>query len=148
MILGKLPLAGIGADLIVGFPGESDTDFEETYSFLKEIPLSYLHVFTFSERPATVAEHLSPKVLFRDKEERSKRLIALSHEKNAIFNKLNIGSETDVLFEKTYSDGFITGFTSNYIRVEYPWESRLAGMIKKVKLKEISPSGKMSIELI
>jgi threonylcarbamoyladenosine tRNA methylthiotransferase MtaB len=148
MILEKIPHAGIGADLIVGFPGETDSDFEETYSFLKEIPLSYLHVFTFSERPGTVAEHLSAKVMSRDKEERSKRLIALSHEKNAIFNKMNIGTVTDVLFEKTYSDGFITGFTSNYIRVEYPWESRLAGMIKKVKLKDISPSGKMSIELI
>jgi threonylcarbamoyladenosine tRNA methylthiotransferase MtaB len=148
MILGKLPLAGIGADLIVGFPGESDSDFEETYSFLKEIPLSYLHVFTFSERPSTVAEHLSPKVLFREKEVRSKKLIALSHEKNTMFNKMNIGAETNVLFEKTCSEGLITGFTSNYIRVEYPWESRLAGTIKRVKLKGISPSGKMSIELI
>ena len=148
MILENLPLAGIGADVIVGFPGESDSDFEDTYSFLKDIPLSYLHVFTFSERPGTVAEHLSPKVLYRDKEERSKRLIALSLEKNAIFNKLNIGTETNVLFEKTYNDGLITGFTSNYIRVEYPWESKLAGEIKKVRLKDMSPSGKMSIELI
>ena len=143
MILGKLPLAGIGADLIVGFPGESDSDFEETYSFLKEIPLSYLHVFTFSERPQTVAEHLSPKVLFRDKEERSKRLIALSHEKNDIFSKFNIGTETNVLFEKTYSDGLITGFTSNYIRVEYPWESRACRNDKKSKTEGIlNPQGK------
>jgi threonylcarbamoyladenosine tRNA methylthiotransferase MtaB len=148
MILDKQPLAGIGADLIVGFPGETDSDFEETYSFLEKIPLSYLHVFTFSERPGTLAEHLSHKVLYRDKDERSKRLIALSREKNAIFNKLNIGSETNVLFEKTHSNGFITGFTSNYIRVEYPWDSKLAGKIKKVRLKNISPSGKLSIKLI
>ena len=88
------------------------------------------------------------KVSFSEKDKRSKRLIALSQKKNIIFNNLNIGQVTNVLFERNHSQGLITGFTSNYIRVEYPWESRLAGMIKKVKLKEISPSGKMSIELI
>jgi len=61
---------------------------------------------------------------------------------------LNIGQITNVLFEKTYSDGFITGFTSNYIRVQYPWDSKLAGEIRKVKLNDILTSGKMSIELI
>jgi threonylcarbamoyladenosine tRNA methylthiotransferase MtaB len=148
MILEKLPLAGIGADVIVGFPGETDSDFENTYSFLEEIPLSYLHVFTFSERPDTIAEKLPAKVLYGDKEKRSKRLIALSQEKNVIFNKLNVGQISNVLFEKTFSEGFITGFTSNYIRVEYPWESKLAGKIRKVRLNDISPTGKMSIELI
>jgi len=148
MILDKLPLAGIGADVIVGFPGETDSDFEDTYSFLEEIPLSYLHVFTFSERPDTIAERLPAKVLYNDKERRSKRLIALSQKKNVIFNKLNVGQISNVLFEKTFSEGFITGFTSNYIRVEYPWESKLAGKIRKVRLNDISPTGKMSIELI
>ena len=148
MIMDKLPFPGIGADVIVGFPGESDSDFEDTYSFLEEMPLSYLHVFTFSERPDTLAEKLPAKVLFRDKEKRSKRLIALSQKKNIIFNKLNIGQVTNVLFEKTNNEGLITGFTSNYIRVEYPWESKLAGQIRKVRLNNISPSGKMSIELI
>ena len=148
MILDKLPLAGIGADVIVGFPGETDSDFEDTYSFLEEIPLSYLHVFTFSERPDTIAEKLPAKVLYNDKEKRSKRLIALSQEKNVIFNKLNVGQISNVLFEKTFSEGFITGFTTNYIRVEYPWESKLAGKIRKVRLNDISPTGKMSIELI
>ena len=133
-VLEKMPFAGIGADVIVGFPGESDSDFEDTYSFLEEIPLSYLHVFTFSERPDTVAEKLPAKVSYRDKEKRSKSLIALSQKKNLIFNKLNIGQVTNVLFEKTYSEGLITGFTSNYIRVEYPWESKLAGQIRKVRL--------------
>jgi threonylcarbamoyladenosine tRNA methylthiotransferase MtaB len=147
-ILGKLPYAGIGADIIIGFPGESDHDFEDTYSFIENIPLSYLHVFSFSERPDTVAADLPEKVHVRVKESRSKRLIALSQKKNVIFNKLNIGQATNVLFEKTYSEGLITGFTSNYIRVEYPWESRLAGQIRKVRLNHISPSGKMNIELI
>jgi threonylcarbamoyladenosine tRNA methylthiotransferase MtaB len=148
MVLGKLPLAGIGADVIVGFPGESDSDFEDTYSFLEGLPISYLHVFTFSERPDTVAEQLTGKILFKDKENRSKKLIALSRKKNLIFKKLNTDQVTNVLFESTRNEGLITGFTSNYIRVEYPWESNLAGKIKKVRLKNISPSGKMSIELI
>jgi threonylcarbamoyladenosine tRNA methylthiotransferase MtaB len=147
-VLDKMPFAGIGADVIVGFPGESDSDFEDTYSFLESIPLSYLHVFTFSERPGTVAANLSEKVSYPDKEKRSKRLIALSQKKNIIFNKLNIGQITNVLFEKTCSDGFITGFTSNYIRVQYPWDSKLAGEIKRVKLNDILTSGKMNIELM
>jgi threonylcarbamoyladenosine tRNA methylthiotransferase MtaB len=147
-ILEKLPFAGIGADVITGFPGESDSDFEDTYSFIENIPLSYLHVFSFSERPDTIAADLPAKVLIGDKEIRSKRLIALSQKKNIIFNKLNIGQVTNVLFEKTYSEGLITGFTSNYIRVGYPWESKLAGQIRKVRLNDISSSGKMNIELI
>jgi threonylcarbamoyladenosine tRNA methylthiotransferase MtaB len=147
-VLEKMPFAGIGADVIIGFPGESDSDFEDTYSFIESIPLSYLHVFSFSERPDTVAAKLPDKVLNREKEIRSKRLISLSHRKNTEFNKLNINQITNVLFEKTYSEGLITGFTSNYIRVEYPWESKLAGQIRKVRLNDISSSGKMNIELI
>jgi threonylcarbamoyladenosine tRNA methylthiotransferase MtaB len=148
MLLERIPLAGIGADVIVGFPGESDSDFEDTFSFLEEIPLSYLHVFTFSERPDTAAEKLPGKVLFKDKEKRSKRLIELSHKKNLMFNQLNIGQVTNVLFESTRSEGLITGFTSNYIRVEHPWDPQLTGKIKKVRLNKISQSGRISIEII
>ncbi|MEI6048582.1 MAG: tRNA (N(6)-L-threonylcarbamoyladenosine(37)-C(2))-methylthiotransferase MtaB [Bacteroidota bacterium] len=148
MVKEKMPLAGIGADVIVGFPGESLSDFEDTYSFLEEMPLSYLHVFTFSERPDTVAEKLPDKVSYREKEIRSKRLIALSENKNLEFNKLNICKLTNVLFERTCGEGLISGFTSNYIRVEYPWQSALAGQIKKVRLTGISLSGRMNIELI
>jgi threonylcarbamoyladenosine tRNA methylthiotransferase MtaB len=148
MVLERIPLAGIGADVIVGFPGESDSDFEDTFSFLEEIPLSYLHVFTFSERPDTAAEKLPGKVLFKDKEKRSKRLIELSHKKNLMFSQLNIGQVTNVLFESTRSEGLITGFTSNYIRVEHPWDPQLTGKIKKVRLNKISQSGRISIEII
>ncbi len=144
----KLPYAGIGADVIVGFPGESDQDFEDTMSFLEKMPLSYLHVFTFSERPGTIAENLPGKVSFSEKEMRSKRLSALSDEKNLHFYKMNIGKESTVLFEKNRDEGVITGFTSNYIRVEYPWQSKLAGQIKKVRMTGISQNGKMSVELI
>jgi threonylcarbamoyladenosine tRNA methylthiotransferase MtaB len=147
-VLEKLPLAGIGADVIVGFPGESDSDFEDTYSFLDNVPLSYLHVFTFSERPDTPAELLPDKVTYRDKETRNKRLIQLSQKKNLIFKELNIGEVTNVLFENTRYDGLITGFTSNYIKVEAPWDSDLAGRVRKVRLKDLSASGRMSVELI
>lgn len=147
-VIGKIPDAGIGADVIVGFPGESDSDFEDTFSFLKNTPLSYLHVFTFSERPDTIALNLPGKVPTREKEIRSKRLISLSQNKNLIFNQLNIGQTTKVLFERTNNEGMITGFTSNYIRVEYPWDSRLAGVIRKVRLDGLAPSGRMSIEII
>ena len=144
----KLPLAGIGADVIVGFPGEMSSDFEDTFSFLEEISISYLHVFTFSERPGTVAEKLPGKVSYAEKESRSKRLIALSAKKNLEFYKSNLHQVTDVLFEKIRTDGSITGFTPNYIKVEYPWQAQLAGQIKKVKLTGISRTGKMSVELI
>lgn len=147
-VIGKIPDAGIGADVIVGFPGESDSDFEDTFSFLKNTPLSYLHVFTFSERPDTIALNLPGKVPTREKEIRSKRLISLSQNKNLIFNQLNIGQTTKVLFERTNNEGMITGFTSNYIRVEYPWDSKLAGVIRKVRLDGLAPSGRMSIEII
>lgn len=143
-----LPFAGIGADVIVGFPGESFSDFEETYNFLEGLPLSYLHVFPFSERPGTVAEMLPQKVSFEEKEKRSKRLLSLSEDKALKFNKLNTGQISNVLFEKTRNEGMITGFTSNYIRVEYPWQTKFAGRIKKVKLAGISPTGKMNVELI
>lgn len=142
-----IPSAGIGADVIAGFPGESDTDFEDTFSFLRDIRLSYLHVFNFSERPGTPAENMPGKVPFRIREERSKRLLSLSADKHLEFCRQNIGKPGEVLFEHTKSEGMITGFTGNYLRIEYPWDASLAGNMKKVRLTGISPSGRMTIEL-
>jgi threonylcarbamoyladenosine tRNA methylthiotransferase MtaB len=144
----SMPLAGIGADVIAGFPGETVKDFEDTYAFLNETPLSYLHVFTFSERPGTIAESLPDKVSQSDKEDRRRRLTALSEMKNIEFNHMNSGHITKVLFERNRSEGYITGFTSNYIRVEHTWQSNLAGQIVKARLNSIQPTGRMSIELI
>jgi threonylcarbamoyladenosine tRNA methylthiotransferase MtaB len=144
----EIPMAGIGADVIVGFPGETTEDFNDTYSFLEEMPLSYLHVFSFSERPGTVAAGLSGKISSTEKEERSKKLIALSQKKNLDFLRENIGKTSEVLFEKTRSEGFITGFTANYIRVEYPYDAKLACQIRKVNLTAIAVSGRMQIMLI
>lgn len=143
-----IPLAGIGADVITGFPGETDTDFEDTLTFLESAPLSYLHVFTFSERPGTKASQMTGKIIRAEKENRSKRLIELSGIKHEGFLRMNKGRTADVLFEKTKVNGMITGYTGNYIRVEYPWEAGLAGSIKKVRLKDAAGENRMSIELI
>lgn len=142
-----IPLAGIGADVIVGFPGETDDDFSDTYNFLESLPLSYLHVFTFSERPDTIAENLPGKVADSVKEKRSKALINLSETKQEKFRELNKGKSTQVLFERSKSDGLISGFSSNYIRVEYPWNQKLAGTIRKARFLDIESSGRMSVEL-
>jgi threonylcarbamoyladenosine tRNA methylthiotransferase MtaB len=148
MIRQMMPFAGIGADVIVGFPGESPADFEDTFSFLNGLPLSYLHVFTFSERPDTIAEKLTGKVSSAEKVARSKSLITLSEKKAQEFNKMNIGQTTNVLFEKSPAEGFITGFSSNYIKVDYPWKARLAGQVKRATFNNISSSGRMRVELI
>lgn len=146
-IIDAIPLAGIGADVITGFPGESETDFEETFSFLENLPLSYLHVFPFSERPGTAAEKLPGKVPHEEKNMRSKKLLDLSQKKAAEFRKRNMGENAEVLFEHVRKQGMIYGFTGNYIRVEYPWEATLAGNIRKVKILGMSASGNMNIEL-
>jgi threonylcarbamoyladenosine tRNA methylthiotransferase MtaB len=146
-ILKAIPLAGIGADVIVGFPGESENDFQETFRFLEKLPLSYLHVFTFSERPGTAAEILAGKVSNSIKEKRSRKLISLSETKSNNFINLNLGTDADVLFEHSGINGLITGFTGNYLRVEHIWESSLAGKVKKVLLKSIAPSGRISVDL-
>ncbi len=143
----KIPLAGIGADVIVGFPGETDYDFEETYSFLRDMPLSYLHVFTYSARPGTVAYSMRDRTTFRVKEERSKRLIALSEEKHLGFCRLNLGKISEVLFESG-SRKMITGFTENYLKAEHPCDYAMRGRIKKVLLKAVSASGNMTAEII
>jgi threonylcarbamoyladenosine tRNA methylthiotransferase MtaB len=143
-----IPLAGIGADVIVGFPGESDQDFMDTYRFLRQIPVSYLHVFNFSERPGTHASAMNGKVQFPERQERSRILSSLSEEKHLEFCRQNTGMVNEVLFEHSRSEGMITGFTGNYLRVEYPWKSTLAGNVEKVLLTGISDSGRMNIQLV
>ena len=143
-----IPMAGIGADVIVGFPGETDSDFEDTFNFLKEMPVSYLHVFNFSERPGTAAEKMPGKVPSSTRESRSRKLISLSENKHLEFLKQNIKRSDEILFEHTRIDGLITGFTGNYLRAEYPWKSNLAGTIKTARLTGISGTGRMTVELI
>jgi threonylcarbamoyladenosine tRNA methylthiotransferase MtaB len=143
-----LPEAGIGADVIVGFPGETDEDFDETFRFLSDLPLSYLHVFNFSERPGTEAQKMSGKISFSVREKRSRKLIALSEEKHLEFCRQNEGKIMAVLFEHVKKSGMIGGFTGNYIRVEHPWSKSMAGTIINIRLGSISPSGKVVAVLI
>ncbi|MDP4222577.1 MAG: tRNA (N(6)-L-threonylcarbamoyladenosine(37)-C(2))-methylthiotransferase MtaB [Bacteroidota bacterium] len=143
-----MPMAGIGADVIVGFPGETDEEFESSFNFINEMPLSYLHVFNFSERPGTAAEEMPGKIPFSVREHRSKRLISLSKYKHLEFCKMNIGRVSKVLFEHTRSKGMITGFSENYLRVEHPWEKFLAGAVTEVKLTGISGNGRLTSEVI
>jgi threonylcarbamoyladenosine tRNA methylthiotransferase MtaB len=143
-----MPLAGIGADVIVGFPGEMEEDFDDTYKFLENTDLSYLHVFSYSERPGTVAAALPLKVAPAEKERRSKMLSILSELKTTEFCIRNRGIEAMVLFEHSPVNNMIMGFTGNYIRAELPWDEALSGQVRRVVLKNISSDGNVSAELI
>jgi threonylcarbamoyladenosine tRNA methylthiotransferase MtaB len=147
-IKSMIPLAGIGADVIVGFPGETEKDFETTFSFLDKLPITYLHVFSYSSRPGTTAESLPEVVPHSEKERRSRLIIKLSDDKNLVFSQMNFGKSAEVLFEMTKSEGMITGFTGNYLRVEFPWQSNLTGKIKKVTITGITKSGRLSVDLM
>ncbi|MGI6320825.1 MAG: tRNA (N(6)-L-threonylcarbamoyladenosine(37)-C(2))-methylthiotransferase MtaB [Bacteroidales bacterium] len=136
-----IPHACIAIDLICGFPGETDDFFEESFDYLNELPISYLHVFTYSLRPDTPAEMMKNHVPERSKKERSSRLHKLSDKKKLAFYKQFIGKEMDVLFESTNSKGFIEGFTGNYIRVKTEFDPELINNIVKVNLKEIDKDG-------
>ncbi len=135
-ILKVMPNACIGLDVIVGFPGESEIEFNETYSLLKSLNISYFHVFSYSERENTLSAKLPNKVTPIEKEKRSKLLHQLSEEKKTIFYRKFIGNELGVLFESKNKDGKMYGFTDNYIKVEVPFVKELLNKITKVKLLE------------
>lgn len=143
----RMPDACIGADVIVGFPGETEEYFTDTYQFLKDLDISYLHVFPYSERRNTRAVTLPGKVLPKEKELRSKALIELSEKKRRSFYESNIGKVYPVLFEAQQSKGKIFGFTSNYIKVETRFSEQLINRCVGVRLKGILPSGNMEIVL-
>ncbi len=129
-----LPDAGIGVDVIVGTPGETEEDFLTTYEFLKKLPFSYLHVFTYSERPGTKALEIPGKVSLRERKRRNKILRELSDKKRKDFYRSMLGKELTVLFEEQNSDGFIKGFSGNYVRVQYPFNSDLVNEFVNVKI--------------
>lgn len=131
------PDAGIGADVIVGFPGESEELFEETYQFLVELPLSYLHVFTYSERPNTPAARFADQVEPRIRFQRSERLRILSAKKRMFFWTSFKGREVDVLFESERERGWMSGLTEEYVRVRVPTDENLVNQIRKVQITHI-----------
>lgn len=116
-----MPHCSIGVDVIVGFPSESDAHFKETYDFLHELDVSYLHVFTYSERPDTHALDIKPVVPVHLRNERNKALRNLSHKKQQYFSEQHIGQTRKVLFEKHGKDGIMEGFTDNYIKISTPF---------------------------
>jgi len=143
----KIPGAGTGADVIVGFPGETEEDHADTYAFLESLPLSYLHVFAFSSRPGTPAAILPGQVSRQEKEKRSRQLIRLSESRRMNFMRNATGQLHEVLFEQRGHDGMVAGLTGNYIRVLTPWTKGLPGTIRRVRLTTLRDDASMNGEL-
>ncbi len=140
--------ACIGVDVIVGFPGETDEDFMETIDFLKELDVSYLHVFTYSERANTGAPKLGEAVPMDVRRERSKQLHLLSDRKKRQFYQENIGSVRTVLFEQEEDEGIMYGFTENYVKVKYTYHPDLVNTFQTIKLLDLDRDGIMKCELV
>lgn len=140
-----MPNCCIGVDVIVGFPGETDEDFLETYNFLNELEVSYLHVFTYSERENTLAAEMKDSVPGSKRAERSKMLHILSEKKRRAFYETQVGITTEVLFEADQKNGFMHGFSRNYVKVKAPYDPLLINEIKTVKLENIASDGDMEI---
>ena len=136
-----MPGACIGVDVIVGFPSESEEDFMETYDFLHELPISYLHVFTYSERPDTTALRIKGRVPGAVRNERNAMLTSLSHKKRRAFYESQLGKEFIVLWEIGNHDGFNHGFTENYVKVKIPYSREREKTISRMILKSIDEDG-------
>jgi len=147
-IKAKNPKTCIGVDVIVGFPGETNEDFLETINFLKELEISYLHVFTYSERANTTAVKLGDPVPMNIRKERSKQLHILSNKKKRAFYEANVGFTGTVLFEQEESEGIMYGFTENYVKVKLPYDESLTNTFQKVELNEIDRDGIMKCTLL
>ena len=137
----------IGVDVIVGFPGETDSDFHETYNFLLNLDISYLHVFSYSERDNTEASYMINPVPKNIRYERSKMLRSLSEKKRRIFYNSQINSLKPVLFESENKLGYIYGYTDNYVKVRHPWSPKLSNKIVQAKLTDIDNDGFVRIKL-
>ena len=137
----------IGVDVIVGFPGETDSDFHETYNFLLNLDISYLHVFSYSERDNTEASYMINPVPKNIRYERSKMLRSLSEKKRRVFYNSQINSLKPVLFESENKLGYIYGYTDNYVKVRHPWSPKLSNKIVQAKLTDIDNDGFVRIKL-
>lgn len=143
-----MPDACIGVDVIVGFPGETEDYFLDTFRFLEQLPISYLHVFTYSERPNTEAVLLQNPVPKHIRNKRSKVLRALSAKKRHQFYESQLGKEVSVLFENENKKGYIQGFSTNYVKVRAPWNPEWVNTTKKVRLTEIDEGGYVRFVLL
>jgi threonylcarbamoyladenosine tRNA methylthiotransferase MtaB len=140
-----MPDCCIGVDVIVGFPGETREDFIDTYNFINELDISYLHVFTYSERENTLAAEMKGTVPGSTRAERSKMLHILSDKKRRAFYESQLGKTTDVLFERDITDGYMHGFSRNYVKVRTKYDPILVNELKAVTLTAISPDGDVEI---
>ncbi|MHB8208215.1 tRNA (N(6)-L-threonylcarbamoyladenosine(37)-C(2))-methylthiotransferase MtaB [Mucilaginibacter sp.] len=140
-----MPDCCIGVDVIVGFPGETREDFIDTYNFLNDLNVSYLHVFTYSERENTPASEMKGTVPGSTRAERSKMLHILSDKKRRAFYETQLNKTEEVLFEGDIKDGFMHGFTRNYVKVKTKYDPVLVNELKTVHLTQISPDGDVEI---
>ncbi len=140
-----MPHASIGVDVIVGFPNETSDRFLDTYNFINEMEVSYLHVFTFSERDNTSAPKMNETVPQKERNERSKMLRGLSEKKKRYFYEQNLNATLSALFEDSEEDGKLYGFTNNYVKVAVDYDPVLVGSIKNVKLKSFDLSGNIEV---
>ena len=136
-----MPNACIGVDVIVGFPGETEELFLETYNFLNQLDISYLHVFSYSERPNTAAASFEGVVPKKIRAKRSKMLRGLSAKMRRAFYETQLGNTLTVLFESENKDGYIHGFTENYVKVKHPWNPEFVNTLHKVTLTTIDEDG-------
>lgn len=140
-----MPDACIGVDVIVGFPGETEEKFMETYQFLNELPISYLHVFTYSERENTEAAEMEGVVPIPERKKRNKMLRILSEKKKMAFYQTQLGKTLPVLWEHENKNGFMFGFTENYVRVQKPFDENSINQIEVLKLNKIENDGTVSV---
>jgi len=143
-----MPHCCIGVDVIVGFPGETDEDFLETYNFLNELDVSYLHVFTYSERDNTEALNIKDVVPVAIRKKRNKMLRILSAKKLRHFYEQHLGEVRTVLFEGDNKEGFMHGFTDNYVKVKTPFDATLINQLRKVKLNELDADGCVLVDIL
>ena len=143
-----LPHACIGVDVIVGFPGETDEIFLETYNFLNDLDIAYLHVFSYSERRNTLAAEMSNSVDKSIRNKRSKMLRTLSVKMRRDFYNKQLGKKHNILFESENKKGFLFGFTENYVRVKTNWDHKLVNKVLSFKLYDISEDGFVNLQKV
>jgi len=141
-----MPDAAIGVDIIVGFPGETEEKFMETYNFLNDLPITYLHVFTYSERENTEAVGMEGIVPIPERKKRNKMLRILSEKKKMAFYQTQLGKTLPVLWEHENKDGKMFGFTENYVRVQKDFDQTFVNQIEFLKLEKILPDGTVSVQ--
>lgn len=141
----RMPHACIGVDVIVGFPGETEEDFLETYKFINNLDVSYLHVFTYSERANTLAANMEGVVSVEERRRRNEMLSILSEKKRRHFYEQSLGEQRQVLFEKHSNAALMSGYTDNYIKVELPFDESLLNTVSNVELNSIAESGNVLI---